>query len=212
MEILDILKNNKDELIPEDFELFQTELVVGNYSDAYKKECLEMIKQMKNWNKTEKVAESLQKNTVSKAKVEIANLTPANKSIANHSFLEQFKADMNAMRLSELYKTKFKAYIKSHAEFDESFVDTNFNLFESYELNAVISEMQMSESFLEKYFSVLEKEKIARYQLFSESFFMKHFSDFDAEVVLKKGKNEWRKKECRSKQLDVFLRLKGVKA
>jgi hypothetical protein len=33
----------------------------------------------------------------------------------------------------------------------------------------------------------------------------------DATIVLQHGKNEWRKKENRSKQLDVFLRLKGVK-
>ena len=56
-----------------------------------------------------------------------------------------------------------------------------------------------------------DKEKIARYQIFSESFFMKHYAQMDATVVLTKGKNEWRKKEKRSKQLDVFLRLKGVK-
>jgi hypothetical protein len=40
---------------------------------------------------------------------------------------------------------------------------------------------------------------------------MKHYSQMDATIVLTKGKNEWRKKEKRSKQLDVFLRLKGVK-
>ena len=33
----------------------------------------------------------------------------------------------------------------------------------------------------------------------------------DAEIVLTKGKNDWRKKENRSAQLDVFLRLKGIK-
>lgn len=33
----------------------------------------------------------------------------------------------------------------------------------------------------------------------------------DAEIVLTKGKNDWRKKGNRSSQLDVFLRLKGVK-
>ena len=56
---------------------------------------------------------------------------------------------------------------------------------------------------MEKYFSSLNAEKIARYQLFSEKFFIKHFSQFDAEIVLTKGKNEWRKKEKRSAQLDV---------
>ena len=57
----------------------------------------------------------------------------------------------------------------------------------------------------------LDAEKIARYQLFSEKFFIKHFSQLDAEIVLTKGKNDWRKKENRSAQLDVFLRLKGIK-
>ena len=38
-----------------------------------------------------------------------------------------------------------------------------------------------------------------------------HFSKMDAEIVLTKGKNDWRKKENRSAQLDVFLRLKGIK-
>ena len=69
----------------------------------------------------------------------------------------------------------------------------------------------MGEPFLEKYFGALDHDKIARYQLFSEAFFMKHYSQMDATIVLQHGKNEWRKKENRSKQLDVFLRLKGVK-
>ncbi|NBH61828.1 hypothetical protein D1155_09210 [Anaerotruncus sp. 80] len=101
--------------------------------------------------------------------------------------------------------------MKTHEEFDESFVDVHFNMFDSNEMGAVLLEMQLSEAFLEKYFTALDKDKIARYQQFSESFFQRHFADFDAETVLKKGKNEWRKKEKRSKQLDVFLRLKGVK-
>ena len=125
-------------------------------------------------------------------------------------FLQQFQADLNAMRLSDKYKSSFRTYIKTHEEFDERFVDDNFGIFEEYEIEAILSELTFSEQFLEKYFSVLDKDKIARYQLFSESFYQKHFSDFDAETVLKKGKNEWRKKENRSKQFAVFLRLKGV--
>ena len=70
---------------------------------------------------------------------------------------------------------------------------------------------QLGEPFLEKYFGALDHDKIARYQLFSEAFFMKHYAQMDATIVLQHGKNEWRKKENRSKQLDVFLRLKGVK-
>lgn len=69
----------------------------------------------------------------------------------------------------------------------------------------------LKEEFLEKYFGALNLDKLARYQQFSESFFIRHFRQLDIGVVLEHGKNEWRKKENRSKQLDVFLRLKGVK-
>jgi len=70
---------------------------------------------------------------------------------------------------------------------------------------------QVDESFLEKYFCSLDPKKISRYQKFSESFFMHHFNQLDADLILKRGLNEWCAKENRSKQLDVFLRLKGVK-
>ncbi len=210
MEILEILKNNKDELIPEDIELFRTELIVGGYSEEYQKECFDIINQLEKWSQPEKTPES-KKEIIKAARVEISQLAPNNKTAVKTSFLEQFKIDLKAMRLSDSYKSRFKAYIKNHSEFDENFVDAHFNLFESYEIDAVISEIQLSETFLEKYFTMLDKDKIARYQFFSESFYQKHFSDFNAETVLKKGKNEWRKKENRSKQFDVFLRLKGVK-
>lgn len=209
MEILEILKTSADDLISEDFELFRTELVVGNYSDDYKAECLEIIERMEKWNESD---DKLTTEAVKphKASIDVNPFTHVNSS-APLSFLEQFKSDMNAMRLSDGYKAKFKKYIKNHEEFTESFVDANFNLFESYEIDAIVSEIALSEMFLEKYFSVLDKDKIARYQIFSEGFYMKHFADFDTETVIKKGKNEWRKKENRTKQFDVFLRLKGVK-
>ncbi len=74
-----------------------------------------------------------------------------------------------------------------------------------------MSAKPLSEAFLEKYFAELDAEKIARYQTFSEAFFIKHFAKLDPSLVLEKGKNEWRRKENRSTQLDVFLRLKGVR-
>ncbi|WP_201759570.1 MULTISPECIES: hypothetical protein [Clostridia] len=210
MEILAILKGNQDDLLPEDFALFRTELAVGSYSEEYKKECLDLIKTLENWNKENKKAKQSRNNGVAAGKMNISQIVPA-QNISQISFLEQFKADLTIMRTSESYKNRFKTYIKTHEEFDESFVDVHFNMFDSNEMGAVLLEMQLSEAFLEKYFTALDKDKIARYQQFSESFFQRHFADFDAETVLKKGKNEWRKKEKRSKQLDVFLRLKGVK-
>jgi hypothetical protein len=83
-------------------------------------------------------------------------------------------------------------------------------VFQSGELESILMVMTLSEDFLDKYFSSLDADKIARYQLFSEKFFIRHYAQMDAEIVLTKGKNDWRKKENRSTQLDVFLRLKGV--
>lgn len=211
MEILEILRSNAADLIPEDLELFKTELAVGDYSDDYKNECLEMMKRLENWNDPENTADDPKADATQKTAANTPPFVSANKSAPKISFLEQFKADLNAMRLSDSYKTKFRKYIKNHEDFNESFVDANFNLFENYEMDAILAEMSLSEEFIEKYFSVLDKEKIARYQLFSEGFYMKHFTDLNTETVIKKGKNEWRKKENRTKQFDVFLRLKGVK-
>ena len=210
MDILDILKNNSNELLAEDLELFRTELAVGEYTESYRKECCELIDRIEKWQ-----AENSEKNDkktanhTSSMHVARTKLQPDSQKKA-FSFEEQFRADLNAMRLSDKYKSSFRTYIGSHDEFDEKFVDSHFSMFEPWETEAIVSEIMLSEQFLEKYFSVLDKDKIARYQLFSESFYQKHFSDFDAETVLKKGKNEWRKKENRSKQFAVFLRLKGV--
>lgn len=207
MDILEILKTSSNEILSEDLKLFKTELAVGEYTEEYKKKCIELIKKLENWNQDTKPAKPAnKKNFASAMNVNSFHVNPE----SSVSFLEQFKADLNAMRLSEKYKSSFRTYIKNHTEFNENFVDTNFSIFEKWEVEAIISELELSEQFLEKYFSVLDKDKIARYQLFSEHFYQKHFSDLDAETVLKKGKNEWRKKENRSKQFDVFLRLKGV--
>lgn len=210
MEILEILKNDSKDLLQEDLDLFRTELSVGDYTETYRRDCLDLIEQIEKWHSDDDSKPKEQKSDSVPVQVNISDIQPKNKQKSSVSFEEHFSADLNAMRLSDKYKSSFRTYIKRHPEFDESFVDKNFKLFEEWEIEAILSELALSEQFLEKFFSVLDKDKIARYQLFSESFYQKHFSDFDAETVLKKGKNEWRKKENRSKQFAVFLRLKGI--
>lgn len=125
--------------------------------------------------------------------------------------VQQVMSDMNFLRNKTDYKSAFKKYAKTSTIIDADFLDKNFAIFDSWEMDVIVSVKQLGEEFLEKYFGAIDHDKIARYQLFSESFFMKHFAQMDASIVLEHGKNEWRKKENRSKQLDVFLRLKGVK-
>ena len=127
------------------------------------------------------------------------------------TLVELIKSELFSLRERSDYKSSFKDYVKNKKEIDEEFIDKNYSIFDTWEIDAIVSVKQLSEDFLEKYFGAVDHDKLARYQQFSEGFFMKHFAQLNAETVLIYGKNEWRKKENRSKQLDVFLRLKGVK-
>ena len=221
MEILEILKNSKDEIYPEDLDFFETELATGEYDEAYIAACKEQITLIRNWMAEkdapiEETGAENSKNAKSTGKtlvMGIHGVAPefANPVAASMSPEDIIFSDIKAIRESDSYKTRFKKYVKEKPAIDSTFVDTHYSFFFPWELDAIVSVTQLGESFLEKYFGALDKDKISRYQCFSESFFMKYYSQLDATVVLTKGKNEWRKKENRSKQLDVFLRLKGVK-
>ena len=152
------------------------------------------------------------KNAAGDPLVDLIDLVPKEADpSASLSTTELIRRDVASMRDEKTYKTRFKKYVEERPEIDSAFVDANYSFFRPWELDAIVSVRQMTEEFLEKYFGALDREKIARYQTFSEAFFMKHYSQMNAETVLEHGKNEWRKKENRSRQLDVFLRLKGVK-
>lgn len=221
MEILEILKNSKDEIYPEDLDFFETELATGEYDEAYIAACKEQIALIRNWMAekdapAEEIGAENSKSSKSARKtliMGIHDIAPesANPIAASMSSEDIIFSDIKSIRESDSYKTRFKKYVKEKPEIDSAFVDAHYSFFLSWELDAIVSVTQLGEAFLEKYFGALDKDKISRYQCFSESFFMKHYSQLDATVVLTKGKNEWRKKENRSKQLDVFLRLKGVK-
>ena len=221
MEILEILKNSKAEIYLEDLDFFETELATGNYAESYISECKEQIEIVRKWlsgdeqidDSQSDLAESPKKKSKSLLVMGIHDIAPenANPVAATMTPEEIILSDIKLMRDSDSYKSRFKKYVQDKAKIDGSFVDTHYSFFMQWELDAIVSERQLGEEFLEKYFGALDKDKIARYQFFSESFFMKHYLQMDATIVLTKGKNEWRKKEKRSKQLDVFLRLKGVK-
>ena len=215
MDILEILKKSGEELYPEDLDFFETELATGgNYDVNYQIECRELIKQIRNWKKPDKPAGApqTQKSAAKGVEVDISKLAPKEASpVISMSEAERLFHDITQMRDESYYKPKFKNCIQGAAFVDAAFVEKHFSFFNEWELNTILSIKQLGEPFLEKYFSVLDHDKIARYQHFSEAFFMKYFSQMDYTIVLQRGKNDWRKKENRSKQLDVFLRLKGVK-
>ncbi len=220
MDIMNILENSKDELYLEDLDFFETELATGEYEEAYIIQCKELIAQIRKWlNGSDEQKSDETNNATKKAKqpkglvMGIGDVAPkeANPVAASMKPEDLIFSEISSLREHSSYKTDFKKYVKAKDEIDEAFIEKHFSFFKSWELDAIISVKQMSENFLEKYFGAISHEKIARYQMFSEGFFMKHYSQLDVNIVLEQGKNEWRKKEKRSKQLDVFLRLKGVK-
>lgn len=219
MEILKILEEQGKDLYPEDLDFFETELATGgHYNAAYQAECKKQIKLLRAWlngDSSEEPPKSAQKikDPPKGIVVGIRDIAPkeANPVAAAFTPEQIIFNDINAMREAGSYKTNFKKYVAEKNEIDAAFVDKHYSFFQPWELDAIISMKQMGEDFIEKYFGALDHDKIARYQQFPETFFIKHFSQLDANIVLEHGKNEWRKKENRSKQLDVFLRLKGVK-
>ena len=218
MDILSILKESGTSLYPEDLDFFETELATGEgYDAAYQQQCRSLIKTIRAWQtktpekpKTLAPAKSGESGIPAGLQVSVFDLTPKDQQTAGLSATEIIFREIKQLRQSDAYKTKFKKYVAGKQEIDEKFVDSHYAFFQPWELDAIISVKQMPEEFLEKYFGALDHDKLGRYQKFSEHFFMKHYSQMNPEIVLKYGKNDWRKKENRSKQLDVFLRLKGI--
>ena len=215
MDILEILKKSGKDLYPEDLDFIETELATGGHYDAaYQAECRALMKQIRNWKKASAPSDDPAKAKGKSGGIEmdISKVAPKEANpVMDMPQDQRLFLDITKMRDESSYKTKFKKRIQEADFVDAAFIEKHFAFFKEWELNAILSVKQLGEPFLEKYFGALDHDKIARYQLFSEAFFMKHYAQMDATIVLQHGKNEWRKKEKRSKQLDVFLRLKGVK-
>lgn len=223
MDILKLLLESRDELYPEDLDFFEQELIVGDYDGAYQAECRNEIQALRAElckpaappkRQVPPPAQKEQRPAPSGGiVVRLRDIAPqeAEAAVLSMTPLQQVGNDLAVIRERTDYKKAFKSYLKDSTLIDGKFLDAHFSLFTPWELGAILSLMPLDEPFLEKYFGALDHEKIARYQLFSERFFMQHFAQLDPDVVLTHGKNKWRKKTRRSKQLDVFLRLKGIK-
>lgn len=204
------------EIYPDDLDFFEVELATGDYDRHYIEECRKLIAQIRAAMQR-KVEGSTSREAPGSECADSAwyvrrgNILAEGENPVAKSVQERIFADIQVLRNTQNYKTDFRKYINRNVEIDEAFIDKNCALFEPWELAAIVSLKPLSEDFLEKYFAVLDKKMIAKYQCFSEGFFMKHYAELDAKLVIGKGKNEWRKKDKRSRQLDIFLRLKGVK-
>ncbi len=205
MDVLDMLTNNKDELYLDDLDYFETELAVGEYDSDYKQKCLEKIAliRAKLRNKSRKnkyVVTDVEKVMDIEEKFKEQELK--NDEDIFH-YIRSISSGLN-------YKTEMKQFIKKTKKVNQEFVEKYLSKFKEEEIEILTEVVLFDEEFLEKYFKILNKKVVSRYQYFSENFFMNHYSELDVEIVLTKGVNDWKSKNKRSNQLDIFLRLRGV--
>ena len=215
MDILKILNEKADSLLLPDLDYYERKLAVSGYAPDERVRCQERINELRRQLQNASAASHVKSRQNSAAKHDIPTRVKREDQPLQFTDPDKIRqkvyTDLCLMRTLENYKRDFKSYIAEMDLINEEFLAQNLSLFQPWEIGAILSVMPLSEEFLDKFIDSLETEKIARYQQFSEEFFMKHYAKLDPQIVLEKGVNPWRKKENRSKQLDVFLRLKGIK-
>ena len=211
MDILKLLLESTEDLCSEDLDFFETELAVGDYDGAYRAACKSEIQALRT--QLHRLAAPPLKKREPKPGASSGFPEPASREAppAPVSPAQLVWDSIAVIREQDDYKKAFRRFVKDSPVIDSGFLDTHFSRFKSWGMGAILSLKPLDEAFLEKYFGALDHDKIARYQLFSERFFMKHFAQLNPDIVLAHGKNSWRVREQRSRQLDVFLRLKGIK-
>ena len=68
MEILEILKNSKEEIYLEDLDFFETELATGNYAESYISECKEQMEIVRKWLSGDEQIDDSQSDTTESPK------------------------------------------------------------------------------------------------------------------------------------------------
>ena len=222
MDIKEMLTSGIEDLLDEELEMLEEELTIGDYSKTYRLKCQNLIvkEQRRRYALKVKASRIIDPDDELKISSEINpallvppdQLSPFNKvEVKPKSPFSIVSSDVAAIRRAEKRKSLFRDYVDQQELLDEKLLDEHLSFFDKWELGVILEKKKLSEPFLEKYLPSLDADKLARTQVFSEEFFMRHFGELDAALVLQKGKNDWRKKENRSKKLDTFLRLKGVK-
>lgn len=218
MDVKGILQNQAEDLLDIEIDGLEEEVNTGDYSSLYRNDCNDLIRQIRNARKSQISTKLDQADGISACAPQAAplaehrSLSPFNNvPVPKRTDSEVVAHDLAAMRKMPNWKTQFKAYLAQSKIIDEDFCDKHFELFTRDEMSILLETRSFGEAFLEKYFQSLNHEKIARNQSFSEEFFIEHFSELDHNVVLHSGRNEWAKPESMSSQLNVFLRLKGVR-
>lgn len=215
MDIRELLLKHKNELLDDDLDCLDEELDTGEYDKPYIEGCRELIGSIRDERR--RAIERASKRTRHEGRSDKREGMPlelsrscddasANGVMGDSNAV----ADIDAISKNSNAHELLKAYIESHPELDEPFVEQHIGSLPADAIGVFLELRAFDEAFLDKYFDVLDQAKIARFQTFSEEFFIKHYGDLNETIVLKQGVNPWKKKADRSSKLNTFLRLKGV--
>lgn len=209
MNILEILETPEIELYPEDFSFFEVELDTGDYTEEYRERCRQKMAALRQHTEPIPTVETILPEPTPAMPKAVTKPTAVPES--PEKFSGTILDEIEHLRQEKTYRSDFNKYLTKTKQINTEFVDANFNFLTYWEINTILRRRPMGEDFLEKHFLALNPTTISRYQTFSESFFMRHYDKLNWELVLQAGKNPWKDPDKRSKQLDVFLRLRGVK-
>lgn len=227
MDVEGILENQSDELLEIDLRCLEEELDTGGYAKQYVAHCKRLISKIRNRKMAgakiverndgaQEEGDTREGSASMIREVPLDQLSPfsqppaAAKSAAEATDDLLWGCVLDARRGSQ-QQSDLRNLLHGKRALGEQFVEAHIGEMTHEELSVFLECRHFSESFLDRYFTVLDPGKIARFQLFSEEFFINHFSEMNPTIVLKQGKNPWRKKDARSKKLDTFLRIKGVR-
>ncbi len=209
MKILEILETPGIELYPEDFAFFEVDLDTGDYTEEYREMCRQKMTDLRRSTEPTPITEQVLPEPKPAAPKVVSQATVM--TVSPEKFSGTILDEIEHLRQEKTYRSDFNKYLTKTKQINSEFVDANFNFLTYWEINTILRRRQLGEAFLEKHFCALNRSTISRYQSFSENFFMRHYDQLDCNLVLQCGKNTWKDPDKRSKQLDVFLRLRGVK-
>lgn len=221
IDIKEILTTQEAELLDIDLDSLQEQLETGDYDYRYVKSCKATLAAIRNKRRRARgqthPKEPRPDEEGKLPQVPLEALSPRNAATRQEASSQNPDEDQLIMsaiesaRLGSKPSNELKKLAGARPELNERFAKTHINELSSDELSTLLECISFSEEFLEQFFPALDHNAVARHQAFSEEFFIKHFSDLNASIVLKQGRNDWRAKENRSNKLDAFLRLKGVR-
>ena len=221
VDVFAILKDQADELELADLEMLEVALQTGSYSRAEVNKGLAIIEGIR-FNLYQKLVpekpsepkEEENKETtpaISEKSVEKGNGKIEDSDVP--LIRKNFRLILTVSRLNNDSTHTVKTALETISKDGDiiKYLDIVVDMLSQKELSSTLTWLNYPEELLEKYFVSLDKKMIAQHQFFSEEFFIRHYNDLSANLVLKKGKNPWRKPDAMSNKLKAFLKLKGAK-